>query len=258
MTTRFIGLDLAWSPANNTAGVALEAEQGLAKWAEHREQLGDDDQVLAFIHEAAAGHPAFVAIDAPLIVPNETGARPVDREITRPFGRYDAGCYPANRLRGCARGEDIVAALANSGFQHNPYVSHRAAARCVFEVYPHPAMVALFNLDKTLKYRAGRRRSMAFQRRELSRLRSHLLGLHHGGPAMTISCKVVNCDTCTLRGRAFKRYEDLLDAAMCAYIAYFAWYWGPESYDVYGDTSQGYILVPITKQMRTRLAPHLG
>ena len=39
----------------------------------------------------------WVAIDAPLVVPNATGQRPVDRLVTRQYGRFHAGAYPANR-----------------------------------------------------------------------------------------------------------------------------------------------------------------
>ena len=50
--------------------------------------------------------------------------------------------------------------------------------------------------------------------------------------------------SCRLRGTTLKHYEDLLDAAVCAYLAYCAWYWGPESYQVYGDISTGTYLYP--------------
>jgi predicted RNase H-like nuclease len=260
LSTRFIGLDLAWSPRNNSAAVALEAGNHLARWIAHRELLGDNAEVLAFIQEAAGSGPALIAIDAPLIVPNEEGARPVDRQITSLFGHYGAGCYPAyrNRPGGCTRGEDIVAGLARHGFVQDPYVHRRAPTRTVFEVYPHPAMVALFRLDRTIKYKARPNRSLGLRRRELARLRTHLVSLEGHKPAMSTPPAVADRDLRTLRGTAFKHYEDLLDAAVCAYIAYYAWYWGRQGYQVYGDTTLGYILVPMTEWMRERLAEHLG
>lgn len=254
MNTRFIGLDLAWSARNESAAVVLEADAAQARWVAHCDQLGDDAEVLAFVQQAAGSGPALVAIDAPLIVPNQKGARPVDRQITRVFGRFGAGCYPANRSRGCTRGEGIVAALAKHGFFQNPYLQSRANTRAVFEVYPHPAMVALFALEETLKYKARRRRSMDFRRSELARLQSYLVSLHQCEPAMLIPVDVAGRDICALYGSAFKHHEDLLDAAVCAYVAYYAWYWGPPGYQVYGDTTQGYILVPMTPQLRDRLA----
>ena len=260
MRARFIGLDLAWSARNNSAAVALEADTAPARWVSHCDRLGDDDQVIAFIREAVAAGPALLAIDAPLIVPNQQGARPVDRQITRLFGRYGAGCYPAyrNRPGGCTRGEQIQAALTADGFVQDPYVRQQAAARTVFEVYPHPAMLALFHVKRTLKYKARPNRSVDSRRRELARLRTYLIGLEGHEPAMISPQAVTERDIGAMRGAALKRYEDLLDAAVCAYIAYYAWYWGPKGYEVFGDTTHGYILVPMTKWMRQLLAEDVG
>jgi predicted RNase H-like nuclease len=256
LSTRFIGLDLAWSPRNNSAAVALEADGPASRFVAYAERLGDNAEVLQFVSEAAGSGVALVAIDAPLIVPNEEGARPVDRQITSAFGRYGGGCYPAfrNRPGTCTRGEDIVAALANYGFVQDPYVQKRSAVRAVFEVYPHPAMLALFHLDKTLKYKARPGRSLDLRRSELTRLRDHLGSLQQHEPAMSLPTAVLQRDIDVLGGAAFKHYEDLLDATVCAYIAHYAWYWGPSGYHVYGDTARGYILVPTTRWMQERLA----
>ena len=260
--TRFIGLGLAWSPRNNSAAAALEAENGHAHWTTYRERLGDDEEVVAFVKGAAGDGPALVAIDAPLVVPNEEGPRPVDREITHLFGRYEAGCYPANRqlLGGCPRGEKIIAALKEYEFSQNPDIQQYSKTRSVFEVYPHPATISLFHLDKTLKYKARPHRSLDSRRPELARLRKLLQGLGSEEPAMPSLDSILKrtVDSDSLVGSALKHYEDLPDSALCAYIAYYAWYWGPAGpagYEVYGDTTDGYILVPMTPWMRQRLAP---
>jgi len=251
---RFIGLDLAWSRRNRTGAVALE-EDGTALPQACREDLREDAQIVQFVRTWAGDGPALVAIDAPLIVPNAEGSRPVDREITRRFGRYCAGCYPAyrNRPGGCVRGEEIVAALAREGFVQEPMVQRHATARAVFEVYPHPATVSLFRLSRTIQYKPRSNRSLDFRRGQLKRLRHHLVSLEHSEPAMTMPPLVKSKRLGKLAAADLKRYEDLLDAAICAYIAYYAWYWGPPGYRVYGDLAQGYILVPMTAWMLTRL-----
>ncbi len=255
---RFIGLDLAWSPRNNSAAVVLQAKDGCARWIAYQERLGDNTEVLAFLHEATGSGPALIAIDAPLIVPNPEGARPVDRQITRLFGRYGAGCYPAyrNRPGSCTRGEKIVAALANWGFVQDPYIQQHAETRSVFEVYPHPATLALFHLERTIRYKARPGRNLDSQRQELARLREAIANLEHGNPPMLSPREVMERDLSALYGSAHKRYEDLLDAVICAYIAYYAWHWGPAGYQVYGDTTTGYILVPMSAWMRQRLMMH--
>lgn len=206
MLTRFIGLDLAWSPRNNSAAVGLEADDRHAHWIAHCERLGNDEDVVTFVREAAGDGPALVAIDAPLIVPNEEGARPVDREVTHLFGRYGAGCYPASqhRIGGGTRGEKIVAALAQDGFVQDPYIRKCSDSRSVFEVYPHPATIALFHLDKTIKYKARPNRSLDSRRCELRRLRDLLQGLEQSEPAMSSPLEVMAHPLSLLRGRAFK------------------------------------------------------
>ena len=251
MQTRCIGVDLAWSPRNNSAAVALAVDGRSAQWIAHSERLGNDEEVVAFVRQTAGDGPALVAIDAPLLVPNEEGARPVDREITRLFGRRGAGCYPANRRRvgGGTRGEKIVAALAQQRFIHNPYIQRLCTTRSIFEVYPHPATISLFHLDQTLKYKTRPHRSLDLRRSELARLRELLRGLDSGEPAMSSPASVMNRALDSLAGIALKRYEDLLDSALCAYIACYAWYWGPVGYQVYGDMTHGYIVVPAMRSL---------
>lgn len=252
---RFVGLDLAWSPRNRSGGVAIEDEGGRARWLDSCERLGDDEEVLAFVRRMLDGGQGLVAIDAPLIVPNAEGSRPVDREITRLFARYHAGCYPAyrNRPGSCTRGEGIVAALARDGFVQDPFLQMRADVRSIFEVYPHPATISLFQLETTLKYKPRPGRTLACRRRELRRLRDYLRGLERAEPALHIPAAIASAQLEDLGPAALKRHEDLLDAIVCAYIAYYAWYWGPPGYQVYGDTTLGYILVPMTLWMRERL-----
>ena len=60
-------------------------------------------------------------------------------------------------------------------------------------------------------------------------------------------------DVTTLRGKAFKRVEDKLDAVTCAYVAAYLWQHGPARTRVYGDVAGGHIAVPLTPRMVQRL-----
>ncbi len=73
------------------------------------------------------------------------------------------------------------------------------------------------------------------------------------GMPMFIPRKVKDLAPSALSGSELKRYEDLLDAAVCAYIALYAWHWGPDGYHVYGDMTRGYIVIPMNDWMRERL-----
>jgi hypothetical protein len=97
--------------------------------------------------------------DAPLVIENATGQRPCEREIGQRFGHADASAHTTNDKR-CprARGKRLVKRLDDSEWDHNvdPRQDRRRPNRWLFEVYPHPAHVVLFNREKIIKYKKGR------------------------------------------------------------------------------------------------------
>jgi predicted RNase H-like nuclease len=117
-------------------------------------RLGSDEEIVAWLRPAVAGD-AVVAIDAPLIVRNLTGRRRAEQIISRCFGAYHASAHSANlglaAFRDGVRGEWLAAAL---GLSIDPDFSPGERVRRAIEVYPHTAIVALFDLPSTLKYKA--------------------------------------------------------------------------------------------------------
>ena len=193
-----------------------------------------------------------MAVDAPLWVPNKTGRRPGEAEIGRAFARYQAGAHPANRSRlafdGIVRGEALVAALAARGFVHAPEVAAGALVRQVIEVFPHPAMVALFGLDRTLKYKARPGRSADLRLNEWRRYQDYLGALAQPTRRCTARPLIAQ-DVAALRGRRLKDYEDQVDALMCAYIALYAFRWGAARCRSFGTFEGGYIFTPVPDWM---------
>jgi hypothetical protein len=57
------------------------------------------------------------AVDAPLVVPNETGRRPCEALVGQWFARFGAGAYPANRGNPCFLPQPRGARLAAEGLQ---------------------------------------------------------------------------------------------------------------------------------------------
>jgi predicted RNase H-like nuclease len=237
----FVGIDLAWSYRNPSAVVVLEGERAVA-W---NEKIGSDEEIIAFLREVLGEKPALVAVDAPLVVPNERGLRSCDRELGAAFRRYEAAPHPANRLRfgGRVRGEELVKKLEQDGFIHSPLIEPLRETKQVVEVYPHPAAVTLFGLERTLKYKARPGRSLDFRKAELKRFMSLLKGLEKAFPALHAPA-ILNKDISPLNGRELKAFEDLVDALFCAYIALYCWTWGPQRYRVFGSKAEGYIIVP--------------
>ncbi|OBI60457.1 GTP pyrophosphokinase [Mycolicibacterium fortuitum] len=233
----FVGLDLAWGEKNQT-GVAVIDSGGRVL---HVGVAQDDDDIGAAIEPYISGD-CLVAIDAPLIVENPTGHRPCERDLNRDFQRFDAGARPAFTERPefkHPRGARIASAL---GLDMDP---SSGSNRRAIEVYPHPASIVLFGLDKTLKYKRG---AFGDRQRELLRLMTLIEELDTATPRLRANRNVnwvelrKRIEAATRPGQ-LDRDEDPVDAMLCAYIALY-WYHRPEDVTVYGDFASGYIVTP--------------
>jgi predicted RNase H-like nuclease len=247
--TVYIGIDLAWSARNLSGAAALAGSPSGARLAGPPALLGDLDEVAAFVARAAGDGPAIVAVDAPLLVPNATGCRPAESALGAAFRAFEAGAHPANRRlldRGeGVRGELLVERLAALGFRHVSAVGAGEGGRLVTEVYPHAALVAIFGLARTLKYKARPGRSAETRRAEWRRYQALLLSLGAADPPLAGHDELLAADVAALRGRALKSYEDRVDALMCAYVALYAHRWGAARCKTFGDMQTGYIFTPV-------------
>jgi len=260
---RFIGIDLAWSGKNPTGLAALDTDptgQVATLLEPPTQTILTDAPIVAFVEQAAGDDPTvIVAIDAPLAVPNFTGRRPAEARLSAAFQRFHAGAHPANRQRlgsyngGEVRGEVIVQALEGMGIRHSPVIAPRQPTRQVIEVYPHPAMIVLFNLDRVLKYK--RRREG--RREEFKKYQNYLRGLQTASPALIIpaSFDLLGEQHLDRRGKSLKAYEDQLDGIFCAYIGLYYWFWGAERCHIFGDAddyTKGYIVSPVDHRISFR------
>ena len=248
---KFIGLDLAWS-ARNPSGVAvLEGAvlEGGRRGAAltFSGLLGGDAEILNFVDHHASG-PCLIAIDAPLSVPNSTGRRPAEAELAAVFGRFQAGAHPANRTLlgryngGVLRGEWLRGALAERGIRDDPHHLADPQTRAMLEVYPHSAMVALFGLKRTLKYKQKGQGRQALDA-AWAEYHRHLASLAAAEPPLSGLATLLAADPSTLKGWGLKNHEDEADAVMCAYVALYAHRF-PERCEVFGSVAGGYILTP--------------
>ncbi|MEJ2548708.1 MAG: DUF429 domain-containing protein [Gemmatimonadota bacterium] len=121
----------------------------------------------------------------------------------------------------------------------------RRPARWFFEVYPHPAHVVLFGLDRIVKYKKGRVEARRQGQRSFAALLETKLS---DGKPRLVAGKAVNAlfttDPQSLRGKALKANEDRLDALLCCYLAAHYWYWGSERNEFTGASADGGIVVP--------------
>jgi len=237
---QFIGIDLGWQSGGSGVCRLEQSPTGLRLVA--LAHFASKAAVLSWLDDHLPGEvPALIAVDAPTLIPNQTGMRLCDRLAHRYFGKYDAGCYPANLGRPFA--PELIAfglALEHRGFEHAADIEPQTPGRYQIELFPHPATIHLFQLNRILKYKKGR---LSARRPELETLRQlQLSTLPNLSPSLPL--QTAELPTIPAGGKALKVVEDQLDSLTCAYAGAHWWWWGLQRNWVLGDRAQGYIVVP--------------
>ena len=247
---KFLGIDLGWR--SGASGLCC------LNWADGQLHLLDLERkqaiadILSWIESwVLPEEPALIAVDAPTLIPNTTGTRLPDRLTHKYFGRYHAGCYPANlSLPFAQRTIEFGIELEARGFAHAPVITPQQLGRYQIEVFPHPAIVHLFSLERILKYKKGR---LCERRLELEKLRTLILNiLPTLQPSLKLSSSSLSLSGSFLpeiptTSAALKAVEDQLDSLICAYVGAHWWYWGKMRNWVLGDQTTGYIIVPLLR-----------
>jgi predicted RNase H-like nuclease len=252
---KFVGIDIAWSEHNLTGVAVIELDGTVVRASG---SLLTNEDVCTFA-ELRDREDAVVAIDAPLIVNNAEKQRPVELQLAKLFGPYDAGPYPANlsnpAFQPTGRIQQFVKLLESSGFEQRPHVLKQEPQRTFLEVFPSPAQVILFPCRthnghthcRPLRYKHKAGRSRLEAQCECDMYRARLRFLQTLEPALKFAPdvqKTLNVDVPSLTGARYKALDDMLDGIFCAYLAYYFWYWGEERCTVVGDLNTGYVTLP--------------
>ncbi|MBT0771913.1 DUF429 domain-containing protein [Kineosporia sp. J2-2] len=238
----YVGVDLAWGDRKPTGLAVLDEDGGLV----HVSCAQTDEEILTALGPYTAGD-CVVALDAPLIVRNETGNRPAEAALNKDFARFHAGAHPVNTTKpefsGVPRGARIASALK---LDMNP---RSGRSRRAVEVYPHAATVSLFRLGRTLKYKAKPGRGRELLQAELLRLMGLVGGLAGAEPALHLDRpgsrwpELIEAAGTAVRKSELRVVEDQVDAVICAYVALLAAR-HPQMMTTYGDAEHGYIVTP--------------
>lgn len=238
---RAIGVDLAWGQRGSTGLAAITPEGNLVAM----DTAGTDDEIEQWLATHAPG-PCVVAFDAPLIVRNTTGMRDCERLVGRRFGARGASCYPSNMSN--PRFADGGRAFRLSGHLGLDTGLTNVGPRRAIEVYPHAALVSLFDLPTVLRYKRGRQRLVADRREEMLRLLTLVETLRTEDPPLFVEAnhswssarRSIEGATRPLHLNAV---EDAVDAVVCAYVALLAMR-SPARVEVFGTEVDGAIVVP--------------
>ena len=231
-----IGIDLAWGAKNRT-GLAAVAADGrlLASGSAH----GDDEIVVWIARQAE--RLGVVAIDAPLVVTNPVGRRHCESLIHAAFGRFDASPHSTNLgkpefnpPRGAVLAERLGLPLDSEGSREGVAI----------EVYPHPAMVGLWELDLILKYKHKTKYSFESRSHQFAQLLDAIEGvLELRVTEVPRWLEIRETAASATRHGDLNRIEDEVDGIVCGWLA---WLWAThdERLTVYGDLARGYIVAP--------------
>lgn len=233
----YVGIDLAWGERSPTGLAVLDAQGRLVVLA----RVQTDDDIAAAL--AAYDGPLVAAVDAPLVVTNASGKRGAERALDRDFARFQAGTHSSNTAKPWFVPEPRGARLARRlGLEiHDPRAPRRA-----FEAHPHAATVALFGLERTLKYKAKPGRTLESQRAELLRLTTLLGTLRDADPPLLLGDAWrdhVATVAAAARKSELRRAEDPVDAVVCAYVAAYADR-RPADVTTYADETGAAIVTP--------------
>jgi len=246
-----LGIDAAWT-AHHPAGVALvkvpkrDRPRLLRVARSYDEFCGMDDNeeidwstkvhgsepdipaLLAVCEKIAGAMPNVIALDIPIGPQFITGRRAADRMVTRAYIKRKAGTHSpiANRPGPISR--MLFEQLSACGFawlHAKVSLFHYKNFQVFIEVYPHPAIIELLDLDERLKYKVSKlqkywpdlesdKRWVAVAQ-NLARLRSGLDKRLSGVADWLPSAKALikNGPASRLKG-----YEDAIDAIVCAWI----------------------------------------
>ena len=209
----FVGIDLSWKKRPMKTAIVILTD--LLKIFSCS-LVTDDTEII----EAIKNLPeCIVAIDAPLVVNNKYGKRKCDALIHR---KYNIPSLPANlswfnRVFNGARGVKLLKKLERIGFKLVDK-SKNIHKKSVIEVYPFASWKLLLN--QVPKYKKGkkeeRKNAIEFMKKRLEDIGIFL------PPRIN---------------------DDILDAAISAYTAYF-FYFYPDRCKVVGNLKDGFIVLP--------------
>jgi len=238
---KIIGIDLAWATEKNTSAIAIGE---LSKAGFYISKIIDSvlglDNIINIIdgEKDAVG----IAVDAPLIINNMTGQRECEKALSKVYAGRRAGCHASNQtLYPNAPSVQLSENLLAKGFIH---LGMSQQKNWQIEIYPHPAIIEIFNLKQRLLYKKGK---VEDKKQGQIKLAGLINSLSQSTQLKLTLCAEANdflsaTSISSKKGLKLKQNEDALDSIICAYIG--ALYAKQINSSIFGDNQNGYIYVP--------------
>ena len=237
-TMEIAGIDLAWKGELNPSAVAVGSIVNHACIIrEIQPALTGLEPLLGFLKKFHA--LKGIAVDASLIINNETGKRACEAALSKVYASRWASCHPTNQtLYPDAFSVRLSSRLESEGFEH------LGINKWQIECFPHASLIELFGLERRLRYKKG---TIPEKRQGQKILAALILQLSEASGLPLIIPRHVSAifdpkRIDTLKGQSLKSNEDALDALICMYTA--GLYAVKAKGIAFGDTRDGYIWVP--------------
>lgn len=168
----------------------------------------------------AGGEVDVVAVDMPLSTVPIEGRREADRAISRAFGARGCAVHSPTVDRPGRIADSLRSEFVARGYPLATAITRSGTSPALVEVYPHTAVLVLLDAEYRVRYKIARARRywpslssaerrvriLSEWRRICSALAETILGIELTLPADAAS------------NTALKRYEDALDALVCAWV----------------------------------------
>ena len=236
-----LGIDAAWTH-HQPSGIALIGQSGarwqclalapdygsfyeLARgqavnWASVPTGTYPDPSRLVDSCRTLGGAPCVVAIDLPMAVHPIATRRVADQAISKRFGAQGCSTHSPSALRPGPLSAHCVEQFAAEGYSLETNAS--GAPSALIEVYPHVALLTLMSLQYRLAYKGSKSRAYWPDADRPDRLRNLLDVYDRIRDALSqvidnINLPLPSCSQVSSFA-ALKRYEDALDALICAWV----------------------------------------
>ncbi len=185
----------------------------------------DPTALIAAATILAGAPPDLVTVDMPLARTPVTRRRAADDAVSRAFGGQGCSTHTPSAERPGRISETVRDGLATLGYPLATAAVPVGTRSCTLEVYPHPALLRLVNAAYRVPYKVAK--VHAYRKphesppegwrnlREQWRLVLAALSVHvHDLPAPLLEAASDE----SARASRLKRFEDALDALVCAWV----------------------------------------
>lgn len=245
---RFIGIDLAWTYKNET-GVCVINDSGEIEYLSSA-VLSDED--LLSIIKNCSHEPVCIAIDAPLVVNNESGSREAERDFMRTkihgnnLSLFVASRGYLTRTFGQIRGETLMNLIKKeipSIIVSETYIEGKST---IVETFPSGICCGLFPDIYPVKYKIKRKVAYEETQYQMNRILGRFKFIEENERFISGLVSEFDIDNLVVDKNNHKHVEDKVDAFLSAYGLY-SIYKGISTQKTFGNVKDGFITIPIVK-----------